>query len=286
MLGLLDLRGMRVTVPSLVSGGLLFAAAALCLLPETPAHAAGSCGAAYRSLAARPARRRRVGRLHERAAGVTGSATVWAAVALLAGVAACEVVAVFARGSARYLLAAGAATWAAAHVASAQASHSAWFDLAGQFLDIVAAALIAMALLLVAWRELRLGPAETWARSRSIAGMRVLASLEPRRVAVVLTSCSAALLVMGWLVEVRHVPLQVFDPRGELGLPAWFDVTMLLSAAGLVLLLGHLVDGRRWRLWMAAVFVTLAIDELDLRARDRRGAASAWPARGNSCSHR
>ena len=119
-----------------------------------------------------------------------------------------------------------------------------------------------MALLIVARRELRLGPAETWARSRSSAGLRVLASLEPRRVAVVLTSCSAALLVMGWLVEVQHVPLQVFDPRGELGLPAWFDVTMLLSAAGLVLLLGHLGDGRRWRLWMAAVFATLAIDEL------------------------
>jgi hypothetical protein len=253
---------MRITVPSLVSGGLLLAAAALCVLLEVPAHTAQSAERRIAPWLLALLGAGEIGRLEERAADVTGGAAVWAAVALLAGVAACEVVAVFARGSARYLLAAGATVWAAAHVASALASRSAWLDFAGQFLDIVAAALIAMALLVVVRRELRRGAAGTWTRSRSIAGMRVLASLQTRWIAVVLTSFSAALLVLGWLVEVEHVPIQTFDPRGELGFPAWFDVAMLLSASGLVMLLGHLRDGGRWRLWMAAVFVTLAIDEL------------------------
>jgi hypothetical protein len=262
ILELLDVRDMRLTVPSLVSGGLLLAAAALCLLLDVPAHAAGSAERRIAPWLLALLCAGEAGRLQERAADVTGGAAVWAAVALLVGVAACEVVAVFSRGWARYLLAAGATVWAAAHVASALASRSAWLDFAGQFLDIVAAALIAMAVLVVVQGELLRGAAETWARSRWTAAMRVIASLTPGRVAVVLTSCSAAFLVLGWLVEVEHVPIQVVDPRGELGFPAWFDVTMLLSAPGLVLLLGHLGDGGRWRLLMAAVFVTLAIDEL------------------------
>ena len=260
MLDLVDLLDRRLTLPGLFTAALFLAAAALARMhpPRARTRAAAWSAILLVLLAVEE-----LGWVHERLEAFLGvpHAVAYAGAAAL-GVAAAGVVIgeLDPNERGRRLLVGGGLVWLVSQGLAAAAS--APFQMVGEVLEMGAAALFALALLVAVragWR----GRGED-GRVRE-AALAIVERAEARRLALAAGVWIVALAALGWLVNVEKVPLYLFDSNKEQTVPAFFSAAVLLAAATLAYLLGWLRAERRresrWLWFMGIVFVAMAIDE-------------------------
>jgi len=252
-----DLNDLRLTLPALLCGGLLLGAAVLSRL-YLAAAAAAPWLLALLAL-------NETGRLQERLTVATDWSG-WGFLTLLLGLLACGAMVAHVRGPERRYVVVGASVWIVAQLVAPATPEGTLRSGAGELLDIVAAAVIFLALVIVARRAAGPAPKGEPAAELRLLGLEVIRHADTRRLAIAAGVGIGLLAVMGSLDTLAVVDLVLFDVKAELSFPAWFDATLLLVAAGLVLLFAQAGErprgSRRWLIVMSVVFALMAADEL------------------------